>query len=240
MSATQSACQSNPASNTRGVVMKWIIKSFAGILLVGVILFIPSGTLNWIMGWAYVGTLMLVTVVSAVLVDPDLLAERDLRKHKNVKRWDIILLTIYGVLSVVAIPTIAGLNVRYQWLPKIPLWLQIVAMFLNALGWSLHIWAMVANKFHAKVVRIQSDRGQTVVTDGPYQYVRHPGYVGGIILNLASPIMLGSLWGLIPGVLGALLFIIRTVLEDRMLLAELDGYKEYAQRVCYRLLPGIW
>jgi protein-S-isoprenylcysteine O-methyltransferase Ste14 len=220
--------------------MKWLTKSFAGILLIAAILFIPAGTLNWIMGWAYVGTFVLVTVVSAVLVDPDLLAERDLRKHKNVKRWDVILLSIHGLLSVVAIPIIAGLGVRFQWLPKIPVWLQIAALFVNALGWSLHIWAMVANKFHAKVVRIQSDRGQTVVTDGPYRYVRHPGYVGGIILNLASPIMLGSVWALIPGVLGALLLIIRTVLEDRMLLEELEGYKEYAQRVYYRLLPGIW
>jgi protein-S-isoprenylcysteine O-methyltransferase Ste14 len=130
--------------------------------------------------------------------------------------------------------------VRFQWLLKIPLWVQIVALFVNALGWSLHIWAMVANRFHAKVVRIQSDRGQTVVTDGPYRYVRHPGYVGGIMLNFASPIMLGSLWALIPGVLGVLLLAIRTVLEDRMLLEELEGYKEYAQRVYYRLLPGIW
>ena len=239
MNAIQSGWKPNPASNSRGVVLKWLARSFAGILLTVIILFISAGTLNWIMGWAYIGTSALVTVVSAVLVDPDLLAERDLRRHKNAKRWDVILLSIYGVLSL-AIPMIAGLNVRLQWLPKIPLWLQIVALFANALGWSLHIWAMVANRFHAKVVRIQSDRGQIVVTDGPYRYVRHPGYAGAIMLNLASPMMLGSPWALIPGALGALLLVARTVLEDRMLLEELDGYEEYAQRVCYRLLPAIW
>jgi protein-S-isoprenylcysteine O-methyltransferase Ste14 len=121
-----------------------------------------------------------------------------------------------------------------------PLALQIAALVVAALGYALGTWAMGANAFFSKIVRIQKDRGHAVATGGPYRYLRHPGYLGTIVFELATPIMLGSLWALIPGGLGALLLIIRTVLEDRTLHEELDGYEKYAQKVRYRLLPGIW
>jgi protein-S-isoprenylcysteine O-methyltransferase Ste14 len=101
-------------------------------------------------------------------------------------------------------------------------------------------WSMAANAFFAQTVRIQEDRGHTVATGGPYRYVRHPGYVGGILFQVATPLILGSVWALIPAGLTVCLTIIRTALEDRTLLEELDGYKEYAGRVRYRLLPGVW
>ena len=135
---------------------------------------------------------------------------------------------------------VAALDLRFEWLPEIPLVFQIVALVVYVLGWAVHLWAMASNRFFARSVRIQMDRGQTVATGGPYQYVRHPGYVGGILLQVAAPISLGSLWALIPGGLGALLLIIRTALEDKTLLEELDGYTEYAQQTRYRLLPGVW
>ena len=90
------------------------------------------------------------------------------------------------------------------------------------------------------MVRIQEERGHTVATGGPYQFVRHPGYVGAIMFQLGSPIALGSLWALIPSGLSAILYVIRTALEDRTLQEELDGYSDYAQRVRHRLLPGVW
>jgi protein-S-isoprenylcysteine O-methyltransferase Ste14 len=90
------------------------------------------------------------------------------------------------------------------------------------------------------IVSIQKDRGHTVVTDGPYRYVRHPGYAGSILFTIATPLVLGSLWAFIPCGLAAALFVVRTALEDRTLQEELDGYKEYAQQTRYRLLPGIW
>ena len=135
---------------------------------------------------------------------------------------------------------IAGLNVRFGWLPRMSLALQISGFLLFLLGWALGIWAMRSNLFFSKVVRIQRDRGQTVATGGPYQIVRHPGYVGASAQSLATPLILGSVWALIPGVLGVLLLIVRTVLEDKTLHEELDGYKEYAARVRHRLLPGLW
>jgi protein-S-isoprenylcysteine O-methyltransferase Ste14 len=101
-------------------------------------------------------------------------------------------------------------------------------------------WAVISNKFFSDVIRIQVDRGHTVVSHGPYQHVRHPGYIGMISYALATPFLLDSPWALIPGGVTVSLIIVRTVVEDRTLLAELDGYQDYAARVRYRLLPGVW
>jgi protein-S-isoprenylcysteine O-methyltransferase Ste14 len=117
---------------------------------------------------------------------------------------------------------------------------QIAALLALISGYLLAVWAMLANRFFSAYVRIQGDRGQSVVTDGPYRGVRHPAYAGGLISNLALPIMLGSLWALIPALLGAISMIVRTALEDRTLQAELPGYAEYARKTRYRLLPGVW
>ena len=119
-------------------------------------------------------------------------------------------------------------------------WLQIAALAVYVAAWALQIWVMRANRYYSNVVRIQEDRGQRVVTAGPYAVLRHPGYLSGIVTELARPLVLGSLWGLLPGGLAALLLAVRTVLEDRTLRAALPGYAEYAQSVRYRLLPGVW
>jgi protein-S-isoprenylcysteine O-methyltransferase Ste14 len=107
-------------------------------------------------------------------------------------------------------------------------------------GMLLVSWAMASNKFFSTTVRIQDDRGQTVTSSGPYRLVRHPGYVGFLVSNLATPLLLGSLWALIPAVVLEALVVVRTALEDRTLQAELGGYRDYARRVRYRLLPGVW
>jgi len=136
---------------------------------------------------------------------------------------------------------VGGLDERFGWSPPLDSAIHITALISYALGQGLFSWAMASNKFFSSVVRIQMDRNQTVATGGPYRYVRHPGNVGYITsFFLATPVALGSSWALIPGGIGTLLLIIRTALEDRTLLEELDGYKEYAQQVRYRLLPGIW
>jgi protein-S-isoprenylcysteine O-methyltransferase Ste14 len=113
-------------------------------------------------------------------------------------------------------------------------------MILVTLGYFLATWAMTVNRFFSGVVRIQKDRRHTVVSDGPYRYVCHPSYAGGILSELASALALGSLLALIPTVLTVCLIVLRTALEDKALRNELDGYEEYAQRVRYRLLPGVW
>jgi protein-S-isoprenylcysteine O-methyltransferase Ste14 len=107
-------------------------------------------------------------------------------------------------------------------------------------GYALFLWAMASNAFFAEGVRIQTDRGHTVSTGGPYRYVRHPAYTGAIISLVAAPLLLGSPWALIPAVAAAALYVARTYMEDKTLMEELPGYKEYARQTRYRLLPGVW
>jgi len=223
----------------RGVV-RWLRREVIGVLFVIAILFISAGRLDWAMGWALVGIYAVWVGANALILipkSPELLAER--AQRKKGKDWDAVLMSIVGIVTLCKY-IVAGLDVRYGWTTQIPLWLQIVTLVIAALGYALGTWAMVANAFFSMMVRIQEDRGHAVVTGGPYQFVRHPGYIGTIAFELATPIMLGSLWALIAGVLAALLFVVRTALEDRTLHKELEGYAEYAQQTRYRLLPGVW
>jgi protein-S-isoprenylcysteine O-methyltransferase Ste14 len=135
---------------------------------------------------------------------------------------------------------VAGLDVRFGWSPELALAIRLAALVLWLQGDVFSKWAAVSNRFYSRLVRIQEDRGHTVVTDGPYRTVRHPGYAGALLVGLATPIALGSLWALVPAVLLGLLLVIRTALEDRTLHAELSGYAAYAQQTRYRLVPLIW
>lgn len=218
-----------------------VIKEAMGVVIVAVTLFIPAGRLDWGMGWALVGIYALWVAATAIVLipnNPELYLERAARRAGG-KTWDTVILSFIG-LSTLAKHVLAGLDVRFGWTFPLPLVLQLAAVGVAALGYSLMTWALAVNAFFSKVVRIQEDRGQRVVTRGPYRFVRHPGYVGTIVFELATPIMLGSLWALIPGILGASLTIVRTVLEDRTLQQELEGYEEYARHVPHRLLPGVW
>jgi len=145
-----------------------------------------------------------------------------------------------ALFGPVSICIVAGLDVRFGWSPGIPPALLIAALAMAVLGPLLTTWAMASNRFFYGVLRIAKDRGHTVATNGPYRYVRHPGYFGIIAFDLAMPLILGSLWAFIPAAITVCLVFVRTALEDRALQDKLDGYKDYAQRVHYRLLPGVW
>jgi protein-S-isoprenylcysteine O-methyltransferase Ste14 len=213
-------------------------------LLLPMVLFIAAGRLNWVWAWVYVGIVVSFTLVSRIAVirtDPDLLAERaQSLDREDVKGWDRLILFFLLLIGPLAMMIVAGLDERFDWSPQIRLAFQLVALAIMVLGYVVSTWAMAVNRYYSAVVRIQKDRGQTVVTDGPYRFVRHPSYATGIVAYLMIPILLGSLWALIPCSLVVLGTIIRTALEDKTLLEELDGYKEYARRVRYRLLPGVW
>ena len=129
---------------------------------------------------------------------------------------------------------------RYHWSPPLSPVVYSVGYVLLAFGYVLMLWAMWTNRFFSAVVRIQTDRGHAVVQEGPYRFVRHPGYVAITPLLAATPFALGSFWALIPAGLGVVLFVIRTALEDAALQRELPGYAEYARKVRYRLVPGVW
>ena len=221
------------------------IVRFAGLLLVlSAILFIAAGSVNWPMGWVYVLVSIAATALSRFVVlrkSPGLIAERaGYQQAEGVKSWDKAIMpwvALYGPFIQVVV---CGLNRRFGWTPAVPFLWQVVGMGVLVLSSLLATWAMASNPFFGAVVRIQKERGHTVASGGPYRFVRHPGYVGGIVANAAGPLALGSVWALIPGTLTTMLVILRTALEDRALQEELDGYREYAQRVRYRLLPGIW
>jgi protein-S-isoprenylcysteine O-methyltransferase Ste14 len=210
------------------------------LVLEGAILFLAAGRLDWVWGWAFLGTYALVSVVTLLIVPlTEELVEERTRLKADVKGWDKVLAPFMTV-SFLAIFVVSGLDVRNGWSPLLPAGVQIAALALIALGHLLIAWATRVNKFFARFVRIQKERGHTVVTDGPYQIVRHPGYVGTLISFLATPVALGALWTFVASGLMALGVVIRTALEDRTLIQELPGYAEYAQQTRYRLLPGIW
>ena len=216
------------------------------LLLVPAALFIPAGRWDWGMGWVFIGVYIFTTVTSRVILirqDPDLAAERvrsTERDREGVKGWDKLLSPLVALYGPVVIWIVAGLDERFGWSLPVAPWLTIVAIVVALLGSALATWAMLSNTFFSGTVRIQEERGHTVASGGPYHYVRHPGYVAGILFDVATPLILGSLWALIPTVLTICAFVVRTALEDRTLREELDGYEEYAQRTRYRLLPGVW
>ncbi len=224
----------------RGVI-RWAVRETMGVVMLALLLFLTAGTVNWTAGWAMVIVMAGWVIGMAIVVIPhypELLAER-VGPKKGAKTWDTVLLSLYG-LAMMIVWIVAGFDVRYGWSSEIGTVAQAAAMLIVIAGHSLVVWATGVNAFFSQVVRIQTERGHTVVTSGPYQLVRHPAYTGSVLLVMGSPIMLGSWWALIPSVICAVLMIARTVLEDKTLQAELPGYTAYAQRTRYRLLPGVW
>ncbi len=241
MNANTSAEQPGHQSETTRNVVRYLVREAMGLLMLAATLFLPAGRLDWVMGWALVGIMLAWSTATALVVitrNPELLAERT-GPRKGAKTWDMVILSIIG-LATIARCIVAGLDERFGWSPPLAVAIQVVALILFALAQGLFTWAMVANKFFSTSVRIQMERDHTVASGGPYRVVRHPGYVGYIVSSFATSLALGSLWAFIPAVLTMCLLVVRTALEDRTLLEELDGYKEYAGRVRYRLLPGIW
>jgi protein-S-isoprenylcysteine O-methyltransferase Ste14 len=228
----------------RAVGWKAWLRFAAFTLLLPAVLFIAAGRLNWVWAWVYFGIVVSFTLISRIVVirtNPDLIAERaQSLDRENVKGWDRLILFFLLLIGPLAMMIVAGLDERFGWSPQILLTPRLVALAVMVSGYVVGTWAMAVNRCYSALVRIQKDRGQTVVTDGPYRFVRHPSYATGIVASLMIPILLGSLWALIPCGLAVLVTIIRTALEDKTLLEELDGYKEYAARVRYRLLPGVW
>jgi protein-S-isoprenylcysteine O-methyltransferase Ste14 len=211
------------------------------IVILGAILFLCAGRMDWVMGWAWLVVHFVVALTSATVVplDPELIDERTQIKE-GVKKWDKMIVIPTQILMPFGFLVLAGLDMRYGWSTPLPLWLQIAALILGGLGYLLSVWASAVNKFYSRLVRIQTERGHHVVSDGPYKYIRHPGYTGIIIFMLTTALALNSLWTLTLSGALSLLLILRTALEDKTLQEELGGYKEYTQKVKYRLVPGLW
>jgi len=228
--------------STTGRSMASLLFRFAAAMafLIG-LLFIPAGRLDWWQGWLFVfgyAAFVLVYGLWVMRHDPELIRERS-RTGPNVKKWDKVLMSVYSV-CLMGLLVVAGLDAgRYRWAPAPPL-LQVVGWLGLALSGALIWWATSVNTFLSSMVRIQDDRGQRVITSGPYRRVRHPMYAGVLIFMPCVALILGSTWALVPAAVIDVLFVVRTLLEDRTLQAELPGYREYAERVRYRLVPGVW
>jgi protein-S-isoprenylcysteine O-methyltransferase Ste14 len=217
-----------------------IIVVLGMLMAFGVILFSLAGRLDWWEAWVFL-TIYLAGILANGLWtlshNPEVINERG-RIGKNAKSWDKVIGVFYTIFLVGTF-VLAGLDARFAW-SAVPLWAKILGGIGFILSLAMVFWAMTANTFLSSFVRIQEERGHTTVTGGPYRFVRHPMYVGILFMSWGMPLLLGSWWAVIPGVLNILLFIVRTSLEDRTLQAELPGYVEYSQKVRYRLIPGVW
>jgi protein-S-isoprenylcysteine O-methyltransferase Ste14 len=229
--------------NSSGIVTA-VIGFAVYILLVPALLFIAAGIISWPMAWVYVIMLLVATLGSRLIVlrrNPDLLRERArFTQSEGTQSWDRIPVPIVGLLGPMAMVVVAGLDHRFGWSRAVPPIAQVIAAIALAGGYALAVWAMVANAYFSAVARIQQDRGQVVVTDGPYHIVRHPAYAGSLVATVALPFMLDALWAILPGIAMIAALVVRTYLEDAMLNRELDGYAAYAARTRYRLVPGVW
>ena len=228
-----------PTTQPWSHVTSYVIKAFAFRAITLVVLLAAAGRWDWLWAWLNVGIFIVFDVLSIVLVDPDLLVERT-RRSPDQKAWDKPLVGLaVGLLPLISM-VVAGLDERWGWSANSAAIVQGAAALAIAAGYGLTVWAMRVNAYFSAIVRIQTDRGHQVATGGPYRLVRHPGYVGAILFTLATPVMLDSWWALIPAVIASVLYVGRTQKEDDTLQEELPGYREFAQRVRFRLVPGVW
>ena len=220
------------------------------ISLVVVYLFIPlvllvcGGDLGWWQAWIY--SLLIVAAgpggrIIAERRHPGLMAERqNMEKAQTAKAWDKALAPLMALSLSFPLVIVAGLDHRFGWSPVFPLWLIVLGFLLISIGYAFAAWALIENRFFSSVVRIQVERGHVVCDSGPYRIVRHPGYAGNILALPGMVLALSSIWTLIPVTVALIITVIRTVLEDQTLQDELPGYRGYARRVRYRLIPGIY
>jgi protein-S-isoprenylcysteine O-methyltransferase Ste14 len=226
------------------VAARAIIGFAVYLILVPALLLVAGGDARWPMGWAYAGLYVAAAGGSRLVswkVSPDMLRERAAALQADeVPAWDRRLVFIAALMGPLSAVLVAGLDHRFGWPPPIAYPLQLVGLVLLALGYAIGVWAMLVNRFFSSFVRVQSDRGHHVIAGGPYAFVRHPAYAGGILSSVAAPLMLDAVWAWLPVAFIVAALVLRTDLEDRLLQDRLSGYAEYASKVRYRLIPAGW
>ena len=214
------------------------------ILIFPALILLLAGDWLWIEGWIF--DILFIALCSTTIIylyrhDPALLTERYKQPGSGGQRgWDryvVYALVLVFMLWIVIMPLDAK---RFGWSPGFPLWAKIVGGLLLALSSLLFFRSFADNSFVSPLVRVQAERGQTVVSTGVYGFVRHPMYLGGILLFFGAPMLLGSLYGILIGALVFLLLAARIIGEERMLVKELEGYTDYRKKVKYRLIPFVW
>jgi protein-S-isoprenylcysteine O-methyltransferase Ste14 len=209
--------------------------AFMGVL--GGILFVSAGSWGGPVWWVYLALWTATAVVAPFVVDPGLFRERVRPGPGGKDYFTAILLGPLWLGQYV----VAGLDVgRFHWSDTVPLALQIAGLVVVAAGLAVVVWATAINRFFSSVIRIQRDRGHHVITTGPYRFVRHPGYAAALLLFVGGGLALGSWLAVLAGALMCVPILRRTLQEDRTLRQELEGYAQYAEKVRYRLIPGLW
>jgi protein-S-isoprenylcysteine O-methyltransferase Ste14 len=205
--------------------------------LLGSVLFFAAGRIDIPAFWAYLLVYALMIPVMCLAAGSELMRERIKPGAGGKDKLTRILALPFTIVHL----AIAGLDVgRFHWSDTVPRWLQIVGFVMLVVILAVWARAMRENRFFSPVIRVQRERGHRVIDTGPYSIVRHPGYAAALTTYVWSALALGSWWSMVPGLFMILVFLRRTMLEDRTLQAELEGYREYTQRVRYRLVPRVW
>jgi protein-S-isoprenylcysteine O-methyltransferase Ste14 len=223
------------------LIARYAVRVSLNIAGMGVALFWAAGRLDWWPAWAALAVMLAWLTAMPIVswrTNPALLAEY-LGIRKGGRTPDSAIISALGLIQLLRY-IVAGLDQRYQWTGEFSLTAQLAALLVCCLGYALFVWATASNAYFSQTLRIQTERGHTVATSGPYSFVRHPAYLGALLFELAVPILLASGWSLIFSGMTAILLILRTALEDRTLQTGLAGYGDYARDVRYRLVPGIW
>jgi len=228
-----------------------ISKFFMGFLIQFPILFLPAWTLKWTEGWVWIGLFLIYAtalIVYLLKYDVELLKKRTTYKLPHQKWERYILFGFFVTIGLVWV--IPGLDYQFHWSKNtssglmswtnILWWVELLGIIGVVCALLIMYNVMKHNSFLANTVEIQGKETHKVITSGPYRVIRHPMYAAFIILMLSVPLLLGSYYALIPGLLTGVLFVFRTIFEDKMLHEELQGYPEYAQKTRCKLIPGIW
>ncbi|PBC04059.1 isoprenylcysteine carboxylmethyltransferase family protein [Mesorhizobium sp. WSM3860] len=224
------------------MVAKLIAQTFLWFGFMGALLFMSAGTLNWPQAWVYLVLMVGLSLTLGVGLaqrDPGLMKERlSPPIQKGQSSADKVLLSTL-LVAIFAWLVLMGLDFRNGWSP-VPVWVQVVGAVVLLLGIWICYLTMLENSFAAPVVKIQDERGQKVITSGPYSYVRHPMYGGAILFFAGTALLLGSWWGLASVLLFIVLLAIRTFIEEKALRTGLQGYDDYTAHVRYKLIPMVW
>ena len=218
-----------------------LIKGFASNIVFTAILFICAGRINYTQAWIFLSINILSTLMNYFTIrkNSELINERS-KLGEGIKSWDKLILGMSALIYVVII-VLAGLDSgRFQWTSNFNWMISISGVILMVIGQIFFLTARSQNNFFSSVVRIQKDRGHTVCDTGLYKIVRHPGYLGMIISLMGLPLITTSIWSIIPTLIAIILLLIRTSLEDKTLINELDGYVEYTKKKRNKLIPLVW
>lgn len=224
---------------TRSYVVKGgLVRIVSGILLMGLLFFLPAGTFDFWQAWLFILAAILLPMLLIFgyffLVDPAFMARRfKMRESQSEQKW-IVAGTLLPFLLGYILP---GLDRRFGW-SNVPLWLIIAAYVLIWLGYTVMFLSFRANRYAARVVEVM--QGQTVTSTGPYAVIRHPYYLGALPMYILAPLALGSWWGMLPALLILPFIALRILNEEQVLARDLPGYAEYMQKTRWRLLPGVW